>query len=113
MLGLLARVSAELTARSIPHALVGAAAMAVHGVSRSTLDVDLLTTDRAVLDQAPWSALAAEATSVDVRVGDDDDPLAGVVRFAREGQRSVDLVVGRDRWQAEAVARVPNPWRRG
>jgi hypothetical protein len=110
MLGLLARVSAELAARSIPHALVGAAAMAVHGISRSTFDADLFTTDRAVLDQALWSALAAEATAVDLRVGDADDPLAGVVRFAREGQRSVDLVVGRDRWQAEVIARaVPTP----
>lgn len=35
MLELLARVSAELAAREIPHALIGAGALAVHGVSRS------------------------------------------------------------------------------
>jgi len=105
MLALLGEVSAHLSARAVPHALIGAAALAVHGVSRSTFDVDLLTARREVLHRSVWAALESAGTTVDVRVGDPDDPLAGVVRLARPGQRPVDLVVGREAWQAEVVTR--------
>jgi hypothetical protein len=47
--------------------------MAAHGVSRSTFDIDFLTTDRRVLDAAMWVIEAV----VEVRPGDADDPLAG------------------------------------
>ncbi len=105
MLGLLDDVARELSSRGVPHALIGAAALAVHGVSRSTFDVDLLVTDRVVLDDACWRRLAGLGVGVDVRVGDDDDPLAGVVRLSRNGSRSVDVVVGRAAWQSEALRR--------
>ena len=39
------RVSARLQAAGIPHALIGAAALAAAGVARSTFDIDLLTVD--------------------------------------------------------------------
>jgi len=42
---LLDRVARALSDASVTHALIGAAAMAVHGVSRSTFDQDLLVTD--------------------------------------------------------------------
>jgi hypothetical protein len=103
MLDLLARVSEALTARGVPHALIGASALAVHGVSRSTVDVDLLATARSVLDAASWRPLGESGVRVDVRVGDDQDPLAGLVRFDAPGQRTVDVVVGKHAWQAEVV----------
>ncbi len=84
--------------------MIGAGALAVHGISRSTFDIDLFTTDRAALGAATWAALRGRGVTVDVRVGDDADPLAGVVRLAASGQRTVDVVVGRHPWQA-AVAR--------
>ncbi|MBI5069507.1 MAG: hypothetical protein HZB56_14830 [Deltaproteobacteria bacterium] len=105
MLDLLAAVSAHLAARGVAHALVGAGALAVHGVSRSTFDVDLLAVDAAVLDPAFWSPLAARGARVDVRAGEGDDPLRGVVRLSQAGERPVDLIVGRAAWQAEALAR--------
>ncbi len=105
MLGLLDDVSRELTAHAVRHALIGAGALAVHGVSRSTFDLDLLVTDRAVLASSFWGRLAGHGDTLDVRVGDDDDPLAGVVRISRAGARSVDVVVGRSAWQQEALAR--------
>ncbi len=108
MLDLLAQVSAELASRGISHALVGAGALAVHGIARSTFDVDLFTTDRATLRSDAWAALAARGVTVDVRLGDDADPLAGVVRLSAEGQRAVDVVVGRHAWQA-GVARRARP----
>jgi hypothetical protein len=113
MLGLLRDISAFLAARSVPHALVGAAALAVHGVSRSTFDVDLFTTDASVLSASAWGALLEQGVGVDTRVGDYEDALAGVVRFSLLGQRSVDLVVGRHQaWQKGVLTRA-TPFRLG
>jgi hypothetical protein len=104
--GLTARVAAVLDERGAAYALVGAGALAVHGVARSTFDVDLFTTEQAVLDPAAWAALAATSGArVDVRRGDAEDPLAGVVRIEAAGERDVDVVVGRLAWQAEVVTR--------
>ncbi len=105
MLRLLERVTRLLAARGVEHALVGAGALAAHGVSRSTFDVDLLVTDRRVLDAQAWAELSAAGVQVDVRAGDDEDPLAGVVRLSEPGERSVDVVVGRHRWETEILHR--------
>lgn len=91
--------------RGIPFAVVGAAALAVHGVSRSTLDVDLLTLAAECLDAGAWESLRAAGVAVSVRPGGVDDPLAGVVRFTAPGQPPLDLVVGRSRWQEGVLAR--------
>jgi hypothetical protein len=101
---LLDRVRARLAESEIAHALIGAAALAAHGVSRSTLDQDLLVTDRAVLDAGFWASLR-EWASVDVRTGDADDPLAGVVRISAPPDRDIDIVVGRHAWQDDILAR--------
>ena len=102
---LLERVAAILDRAGARYALVGAAAMAVHGVGRSTRDVDLLTLTDAPLDAAWWTPLSDAGVRVSVSRGDADDPLAGVVRFYREGERPVDLVVGRHRWQRRILER--------
>ena len=104
-MSLLDRVTGLLADHAVPHALIGAAALAVRGIARSTFDVDMLTTtDARVLDASFWTSLAV-VCEVDVRRGDSDDPLAGVVRVAARGQRPVDLIVGRYAWQSRAVAR--------
>lgn len=101
---LLARVVGVLEEPKIPFALIGAAAMAAHGVSRSTYDTDLFSVGSTVLDAAVWSALSAEGVEVEIRHGDDDDPLLGVVRCSQQDQ-TIDIVVGRSRWQQEVIAR--------
>ncbi|MBK9515747.1 MAG: hypothetical protein IPO09_00060 [Anaeromyxobacter sp.] len=105
MEALLEEVSRHLSGRGVRHALIGAGALAVHGVSRSTFDLDLLVTDQAVLQAAFWAELAAAGAAVETHLGDHDDPLAGVVRLARAGTRSVDVVVGRHAWQGEQLSR--------
>ena len=97
-----------LRAAGIPHALIGAAALAAHGVSRSTFDQDVLVTDRSVLSADFWDG-RPHGTSVDVRRGDADDPLAGVVRLRAAGERDVDVIVGRHAWQADIVGRAEVP----
>ena len=100
---LLSTIAGALEEAGIPYALVGAAALAVHGVSRSTIDQDLLVTDRRALDPDLWRTLTG--ISVDLRRGDSDDPLAGVIGFTAHGQRDVDVIVGRHAWQASMLAR--------
>lgn len=78
---------------NIPCALIGASALAVHGTPRSTYDIDVMTTSPGVLEQSSWRPLAGHGVSVDVRVGDAADPLRGVVRLQRAGDRDVDVVL--------------------
>lgn len=94
---LISRIASRLEAAGIPWAMIGASAIAAHGVSRSTLDLDVLVKDPRVLDPGMWESLAPIAT-VDLRRGDADDPLAGVARFSAAGERPVDLVVARGAW---------------
>jgi hypothetical protein len=47
-MSLLRDVVETLQREGIRHALIGAAAMVVHGVSRATADIDLLTIDAGV-----------------------------------------------------------------
>jgi hypothetical protein len=101
---LLDDVVAHIASQQIAHALIGATALAVHGVSRSTLDQDLLVIDRRVLSESFWPPLGSDAT-VDVRAGDPVDPLAGVVRLRRADERDVDVVVGRHEWQRAVLDR--------
>jgi hypothetical protein len=102
---LLERVVALLRHHGIAHALIGAAALAARGIARSTFDIDLLTVDRRVLDPALWDSLRASHTTIEIRQGDADDPLAGVGRIDQEGERPVDIVLGRHAWQARAIER--------
>jgi hypothetical protein len=101
---LLERVAVFLSAHGVRHALIGAAALAAHGVSRSTADQDLLVVDARVLDAQFWASFR-EAQSLDVRTGDADDPLVGVVRLRQSGDRDVDVIVGRGTWQSETLQR--------
>ena len=87
------------------YALIGGHAMAARGYPRSTVDIDLLTTDTRVLDSATWRALAAGGASVDCRRGDDDDPLAGVVHIELADGTDVDVVVGRWTWEQQVISR--------
>jgi hypothetical protein len=104
-LKLLGRVLASLQRADVPHALIGAGAMAVHGVSRATLDLDLLVTYPALLVADRWEEIRGEGVTVDLRRGDAEDPLAGVIRLSREGERAVDVVVGRSAWQHGVIER--------
>jgi hypothetical protein len=101
----LAEAVRRLRERGTPFALVGAAALALHGVPRSTRDLDLLTTDARCLDADFWRALGTGAIEVTVRRGDADDPLAGVARLRPAEGAPVDVVVGRSGWQAGVVER--------
>lgn len=96
---LLARVAEVLNKAEIDFAVIGASAMAVYGVSRSTLDVVLLSIDQRALKQETWTSLIEEKLGVNVRYGDVQDPLRGVVQIESAAQRPIDLIVGHGGWQ--------------
>lgn len=104
---LFAQVVGRLRERGLSCALIGAEALALRGVSRATADRDLLATDPRALEPALWAALGEIGVRVEIRRGDAEDPLAGVVRFAADGERPVDLVVGRGGWQTRILHRAP------
>jgi hypothetical protein len=103
------RVAQLLAAQEIRHALIGAAALAVRGVARTTYDLELLTTDTRVLDAGLWQPLRGDGATVDIRQRDIDDPRDGVVRIEREDERPVDIVLGKHQWQTRAVERAEHP----
>jgi hypothetical protein len=94
-----------LDSSGIRYALIGAHAMAVRGYPRSTVDIDLLTADFRVLDEPIWGGLQKDGAAVDVRRGDADDPLGGVVHILLPDGTDVDVVLARWKWQQELVAR--------
>jgi hypothetical protein len=101
-MNLFGRTCGLLTNRMIPFAAIGAGALGVYGVPRSTFDLDLLVRDPGVLDTSFWTSVDADA---DVRCGDADDPLRGVVRLEWQADRPVDVIVGRHAWQDAMLER--------
>jgi hypothetical protein len=77
---LAARVAAEAEKMGIKTALIGAAALAVHGYARGTEDIDLAAS---VLPLSQLEVLArslsAAGLGTELRYPDDDDPLGGVL----------------------------------
>jgi hypothetical protein len=104
-MSLIRRVFEIVEGRSVPVALIGGVALAAHGIVRATKDADLLATDLGLLDATVWMPLEAESVTVSVNRGDVEDPLAGVVRFRRDPEPPVDLVLGRERWLDGVLAR--------
>ena len=102
---LLERVVLVLNESGIRHCLIGPAAMAAHGVPCSTLDLDLLTTNGQTLDESLWVGLQESGARVQLKSGDSQDPLAGVVRMSATDERAVNLIVGRFSWQSRIVER--------
>lgn len=88
------RITNHLRKSGMPHAVIGGVALAVHGAPRYSDDLDLLVTETRVLSQDFWSG--SEITPTEIRCGEWDDPLAGLVAFPpRPGEIPVELVVGK------------------
>ncbi|MEO8600984.1 MAG: hypothetical protein ABI629_00260 [bacterium] len=100
---LAARLVALLERDGVTAAIIGGVALGAHGIARATLDTDILVADRRVLATTYWPRRRG-IPSPDIRRGDADDPLAGVVSFASEDER-IDLIVGRGAWMRVMLER--------
>lgn len=98
-----ARVIRHLEEQGVAAALIGGLALGAHGIARATLDADILVADQAVLDPGFWTASPALGAA-EIRRGDAEDPLLGVVRFAAADE-PVDVIVGRGTWIAALLQR--------
>ena len=104
-MSLLGRVVRQLVTSDIPYAAIGATALMHYGVGRATRDVDLLCVEDRALDPSTWDPLAARGVEIEIRRGDADDPLAGVVRCREGTERPVDVIVGARGWQRAVIER--------
>jgi hypothetical protein len=102
---LLAAITDLLRRRGTRHALIGAAALAVHGVSRATRAIDLLVADPACLEPTYWAPLDPATATVAIHPGDAEDPLAGAVRVRGPAGPPLDVLVGRGSWVAGVLDR--------
>lgn len=85
--------------------MIGAVAMAVHGVSRSTRDLDIFTISADVLKPATWEPLQPAGVEVQIERGDAQDPLAGVARLRAPREHPIDVIVGKSPWQGGMLRR--------
>ncbi len=102
-MSVLEAVVGKLRETAVPFVVIGASGMAVQGLLRATLDVDLLTTEARVLQRRMWGDLVEAGLVVEIRHGDISDPLVGVVSVSAEGDRPVDVIVGEAPWQRRIV----------
>jgi hypothetical protein len=109
-MSLLATTLDALSRHGFRSAVIGAAAMATHGVARATMDIDLLLVGREALESAAWEELREKGIDVDVRRGTPDDPLVGVVRLRSADASPLDVVIGASAWQRRIIERA-NPVR--
>jgi hypothetical protein len=87
------------------YAVIGGHAVAMRGHPRLTVDYDFLTTDRRVFDRELWANLEAKGATVDIREGDPDDPLVGVVHVALQEEHDADVVVAKWKWEQGVIER--------
>jgi hypothetical protein len=87
------------------YALIGGHALAARGYPRTTIDIDLMTTEPRVLDLAPWTDLERDGAIIERRRGDEDDPLGGVVHILLTDATDIDVVLAKWKWQSGVIDR--------
>jgi predicted nucleotidyltransferase len=96
------RVQEILERAGVRYAVIGGIAVIARGFARVTIDVDFFTTDKRVLQPALWDGLSG--VPIDIRKGDFDDPLGGVVRIG-SAPDLIDVVVGKNKWENAVIER--------
>jgi hypothetical protein len=102
---LLELVVSALESIGAPYAVIGGQAVAMRGHPRLTVDYDFLTTDRRVFEREVWARLEECGAIIDVRKGDPDDPLAGVVHITLREERDADVIVAKWKWEQGVIER--------
>lgn len=91
---LLLDVVSVLTARKIPYAVIGAMAASVHGLVRASMDADAVLSLTILEIPTLEKKFGAAGFQTELRRGDPDDPISGVLTLADTYNNRVDLLVG-------------------
>lgn len=83
-----------LAARKIPYAVIGAMAASVHGIVRASMDADAVLSSTIQETPSLEREFRAAGFQTDLRRGDPDDPIAGVLSLTDIYRNRVDLLVG-------------------
>lgn len=102
---ILRTISGVLESIAAPYALIGGRAVAFRGHPRLTIDYDFLTIDKRVFQRDTWKSVEESGARVDIRKGDFDDPLAGVVHITFDDQSDADVVVAKWNWEKGVIDR--------
>jgi hypothetical protein len=83
-----------LAVLKIPYAVIGAMAASVHGIVRASMDADAVLS--LTIQEAPSveREFRAAGFQTELRRGDPDDPIAGVLSLTDIHRNRVDLLVG-------------------
>jgi hypothetical protein len=95
-----------LKAKGVKYAVVGAMAGAVHGVVRASLDADAIV--HAAAQDAPdlMKRVAEAGFEVELKKGDEDDPIAAALVIKDSFRNRVDLLFGLKGFDPAAFDRV-------
>lgn len=85
---------AILSARKIPFAVIGAMAASVHGIVRASMDADAVLSLTIQETPALEREFRAAGFQTELRRGDPDDPISGVLNLTDTYGNRVDLLVG-------------------
>lgn len=102
---LMADVARILAARGVRYAVIGAMAAAVHGVVRASLDADAVVALQIREAQALQQTLIEMGYAANLRIGDVDDPIPGLLEIKDRHGNRVDLLVGLRGMDPELLSR--------
>ncbi|HYM36466.1 MAG TPA: DUF6036 family nucleotidyltransferase, partial [Steroidobacteraceae bacterium] len=91
---LLADVAAVLNSQKIDYAVVGALAVAVHGMMRASIDADAIVAATTSQLAGLQKQLVEAGFDVEQRRGGVDDPIAAMIIIADRFGNRVDLLIG-------------------
>ncbi|MBM5810349.1 MAG: hypothetical protein FJ191_00035 [Gammaproteobacteria bacterium] len=91
---LMLEVAGRLAAAQVDYAVIGAMAAAVHGAVRASLDVDAIVGMPAREAATLRDLLASPDWSLELRLGDDADPIPALLAVTDGHGNRVDLLIG-------------------
>lgn len=105
-MNVISAVSEAFVKLGTPYALIGGRAVAARGFPRMTLDYDFISADGRVLDRPTWSGIEENhGATIDPRVGDFDDPIAGVTHIRFPDGLEADVLLAKWDWEKEVIDR--------
>ena len=98
-------VADQLATLGIRYAVVGAMAAAVHGLVRASLDADAVVALQVREARSLRQSFVDAGYRAELRVGDVDDPIAGLIEVTDRHGNCVDLLIGLRGMDPEAMSR--------